>query len=63
MARLEQIAQMYGMTDYYDQHTGTIYQLSNAVEACDGTEQLLVPAVDITTNQVIGYARMDAVEV
>ena len=53
--RLEQIAQMYGMQDYYDMYTGNVYQLSKAIDNGDGT--LSVPVIYNT--RLIGYAQME----
>ena len=57
MARLEQIAQTYGMHDYYDMYTGNTYQLSKAIDNGDGT--LSVPV--ICNSRLIGYAQMEKV--
>lgn len=56
---LEGIARIYGMTDYYDNISGKIYQLSQATEAPDNSEELLVPVIDVIGDNVLeGYARM-----
>ena len=54
---LERIAEQYGMVDYMDSNTGSIYELSNAID--DGNNSLLVPVVDtFGDNILIGYAKM-----
>lgn len=59
---LEEIARMYGMNDYYDQTTGKVYELSNAIES-DKEGELLVPVKDLMGDDLlIGYARMQKVE-
>ena len=59
---LEEIARMYGMNDYYDQITGKVYELSNAIES-DKEGELLVPVKDVMGDDLlIGYARMQKVE-
>lgn len=56
---LEDIARTYGMTDYYDNIGGKIYQLSQAMEAPDNSEELLVPVIDAMGDNILeGYARM-----
>lgn len=56
---LEDIARTYGMTDYYDNISGKIYQLSQTMESPDNSEELLVPVIDVMGDNVLeGYARM-----
>lgn len=56
---LEDIARTYGMTDYYDNIGGKIYQLSQATEAPDNSEELLVPVIDAMGDNILeGYTRM-----
>lgn len=55
--RLEQIAQMYGMNDYYDMYSGNVYQLSKATDNGDGT--LSVPVY--YGNRLVGYAKMEKI--
>lgn len=52
---LKQIAQMYGMVDYYDMHTGCTYHLSKAIGGTKG--KLNVPVT--CDGHLIGYARME----
>lgn len=56
---LEDIARTYGMTDYYDNIGGKIYELSQAMEAPDNEREPLVPVKDVMgDNILVGYARM-----
>lgn len=56
---LEDIARTYGMTDYYDNVGGKIYELSQTIEAPDNEQELLVPVKDVMgDNILVGYARM-----
>lgn len=57
MKNLEEIAKTYGMVDYMDQTTGSIYELSKALD--DGEGALLIPVIaPYGDNVLIGYARM-----
>ena len=57
--RLEEIVKTYGMQDFYDSIGGKIYKLSEALEASDNKEELLVPVYDVIGGgMLIGYARM-----
>lgn len=51
---LEEIAKVYGMTDYYDISTGKIFKLSQAIDAGDGN--LVVPVEQ--HGRIIGYSQM-----
>ncbi len=51
---LEEIAKVYGMTDYYDISTGKIFKLSQAIDAGDGN--LVVPVAQ--HGRIIGYSQM-----
>lgn len=56
---LEDMARTYGMTDYYDNIGGKIYELSQAMEAPDNEQELLIPVKDVMgDNILVGYARM-----
>lgn len=62
---LEDIARIYGMgADYYDNIGNKIYELTQATEAPDNSEELLVPVKDVyvedgkTKGKLAGYARM-----
>lgn len=60
--KLEEIAKTYGMVDYYDQHTGYTYKLSEASDTpCEGVElkpgQLRVPVWN--EFDFLGYAVMN----
>lgn len=57
--RLEEIARMYGMNDYYDMHTGRVYHLSEATDNGNGTQS--VPVTQ--SGDLIGYATMEKAEV
>lgn len=62
--KLEEIAETYGMFDYYDQHTGNIYKLSEASDKpCEGVElkpgQLRVPVWN--GSNFLGYVVMNKV--
>lgn len=56
---LEDIARTYGMTDYYDNIGGNIYELPQTMEAPDNEQELLVPVKDaMGDNILVGYARI-----
>lgn len=55
--RLEQIAKMYGMNDYYETMTGRTYLLSKALENPDGT--LTIPVLQ--DGVLIGHCKMEKV--
>lgn len=53
--QLEQIAQMYGMIDYYEARTGRIYYLSEARVSENG--MLTIPVSK--DGELIGFTRME----
>ena len=53
--QLEQIAQMYGMVDYYEVRTGRTYHLSEASENANG--MLTVPVSE--DGVIIGFTHME----
>lgn len=54
MSSLEEIAKIYGMVDYYDMASGTIYKLSQAVDSGKG-----VYTVPVEENgKIVGYTSM-----
>lgn len=55
--KLEEIAKMYGMHDYYDMHTGRTYALSQAKQNPDNDNMLRVPVYE--GNGQIGTAIME----
>lgn len=59
MAKLEDIANQYGMSaDYLDWTTGLIYQLPRAEVNPNNPKELLVPVID-GTGMLYGTAHME----
>ena len=54
--KLEEIAKVYGMNDYYDMATGRIYKLSNALPT-GVIGKVKVPVIE--DGVLIGYCEME----